>query len=245
MTCVDIVERDCITWLSSQPEAPRFSMVYLDPPFCTGKTQKGRSGTYDDGLDRDGLIRQIEVLVTVLPRVCTPNASLFLHLDWRTVHYAKVLLDETLGEDSFRNEIIWAYDYGGRPKDCWARKHDTILWYSFGQEWIFNLEASDRIPYMAPSLVGGEKAARGKHVTDVMWHTVAPTQGPERTGYPTQKPLGLLTRLVAVHSNPGDTVLDLFAGSGTTGQAAKNLGRHAVLVDRNPEAIAVMQKRLG
>jgi site-specific DNA-methyltransferase (adenine-specific) len=161
------------------------------------------------------------------------------------VHYVKVRLDQILGEDCFRNEIIWAYDYGGRPKDCWARKHDTVLWYSLDpSEWIFNLEASDRIPYMAPSLVGAEKAERGKHPTDVMWHTIAPTQGPERTGYPTQKPLGLLTRLVAVHSNPGDTILDLFAGSGTSGQAADNLGRNAVMVDINPEAIAVMQRRL-
>ena len=157
-----------------------------------------------------------------------------------------MLLDEVFGRDSFINEIVWAYDYGARSKSRWPAKHDNILWYAKDpDDYTFNYEDVDRIPYMAPGLVSPEKAARGKTPTDVWWHTIVPTNGKEKTGYPTQKPLGIMERIVRVHSNPGDVVLDFFAGSGTTGEAAAKLGRDFILVDNNPEAIRVMEKRLG
>ena len=169
-----------------------------------------------------------------------------VHLDYREVHYCKVLMDLVFGRDSFINEIIWAYDYGGRSKKKWPAKHDNLLWYAKDpKDYTFDYEAMDRIPYMAPGLVGKEKAARGKTPTDVWWHTIVPTQGKERTGYPTQKPLGVLRRLLKVHTRPGDTVLDFFAGSGTTGEAALALGRSCILVDENPEAMRVMEARLA
>ena len=157
-----------------------------------------------------------------------------------------MLLDEVFGRDSFINEIVWAYDYGARSKSRWPAKHDNILWYAKDpDDYTFNYEDVDRIPYMAPGLVGPDKAARGKTPTDVWWHTIVPTNGKEKTGYPTQKPLGIVERIVRVHSNPGDVVLDFFAGSGTTGEAAAKLGRGFILVDNNPEAIRVMEKRLA
>jgi site-specific DNA-methyltransferase (adenine-specific) len=178
-------------------------------------------------------------------RCATPDGSLFVHLDSREVHYVKVALDALLGRERFMNEIIWAYDYGGRPKNRWPAKHDTLLWYALDPEnYVFDYAAMDRIPYMAPGLVSKEKAERGKTPTDVWWHTIVPTSGREKTGYPTQKPLGILNRVVSVHSAPGDVVLDFFAGSGTTGDAAARQGRGFVLVDENPAAVRVAAKRL-
>lgn len=178
-------------------------------------------------------------------RVLAPTGSLFFHIDYREVHYCKVMLDQIFGRESFQNEIIWAYDYGARATKRWPAKHDTILWYTRDPErYTFNLEASDRIPYMAPGLVGAEKAARGKTPTDVWWHTIVSPTGKEKTGYATQKPLGILERIVRVHSNPGDLVLDFFAGSGTAGAAAAKNGRAFCMVDESAEAVAVMEKRL-
>jgi site-specific DNA-methyltransferase (adenine-specific) len=179
-------------------------------------------------------------------RVLTATGSLFFHIDYREVHYCKVLLDKIFGRECFQNEIIWAYDYGARATKKWPAKHDTILWYTKDPEqYTFNLESSDRIPYMAPKLVGPVKAARGKTPTDVWWHTIVSPTGKEKTGYATQKPLGILERIVRVHSNPGDRVLDFFAGSGTTGVAAARNGRDFCMVDQSDEAITVMQKRLA
>lgn len=155
------------------------------------------------------------------------------------------MLDEIFGADRFLNEVIWAYDYGGRARDKWARKHDNILWYAKSEKWTFNRDEVDRIPYMAPGLVGPEKAARGKPPTDTWWMTIVPTNGRERTGYPTQKPVKLLERIVAASSNRGDLVADFFCGSGTTGVAAKRLGRRYLLVDENPTAIEIAGRRLG
>jgi site-specific DNA-methyltransferase (adenine-specific) len=186
-------------------------------------------------------------------RVLAPTGSLFFHIDPREAHYCKVMLDEVFdfkgpgsGRQCFQNEIIWAYDYGARATKRWPAKHDTIFWYTRDPEqYTFNLGESDRIPYMAPGLVGAEKAARGKTPTDVWWHTIVSPTGKEKTGYATQKPLGILERIVRVHSNAGDLVLDFFAGSGTAGEAAARNGRSFCLVDENAEAIAVMEKRLG
>jgi site-specific DNA-methyltransferase (adenine-specific) len=256
--------------LPTLPEAFA-SVIYIDPPFNTGRVQQrnrikvkstkepgtrggfaGRrytvegveSSRYNDHYEdfESFLMPSIESALHCL----TANGSLFVHLDYREVHYIKVALDKLLGRNRFINEIIWAYDYGGRPKNRWPAKHDTILWYALNpKSYTFNYDAIDRIPYMAPGLVGKEKAKRGKTPTDVWWHTIVPTSGREKTGYPTQKPLGILNRLINVHSNEGDVILDFFAGSGTAGEAAAKHGRGFVLVDRNPDAVAIMQKRLA
>jgi site-specific DNA-methyltransferase (adenine-specific) len=178
-------------------------------------------------------------------RLLTVSGTLYVHIDYREAHYVKLLLDEVFGRDAFLNELIWAYDFGGRARDRWPAKHDTILVYvrTPGRH-FFDQDAVERIPYLAPGLVGPEKAARGKLPTDVWWHTIVPTSGPEKTGYPNQKPEGILRRIVSASSRPGDRVLDFFAGSGTTGAVAGALGRRFVLIDRNPEAVEIMRRRL-
>src|SRR5439155_20157778 len=179
-------------------------------------------------------------------RRLAPAGSLFVHLDPREVHYAKLLLDAIFGRASFMNEIIWAYDYGGRAKRRWSAKHNNILWYARDPgRYTYRYADIDRIPYMAPSLVTAEKAARGETPTDTWWHTIVSPTGREKTGYPTQKPLGVVERIVRVHSHPGDRLLDCFAGSGTLGEAAARNGRHAVLVDSNGQAMEVMANRLA
>jgi site-specific DNA-methyltransferase (adenine-specific) len=178
-------------------------------------------------------------------RVLTDDGSLFIHLDYRTVHHVYCLVDKLFSSAlQMMNEIIWAYDYGGRSKKYWPRKHDTILWYVRDPDnYVYNYAAIDRIPYLAPGLCGPDKEAIGKVPTDVWWHTIV--CGHEKTGYPTQKPVELLRRIVAVHSRPGDVVLDFFAGSGTTGEAAGRLGRGYIMVDNNPQAITIMERRLA
>jgi site-specific DNA-methyltransferase (adenine-specific) len=247
-----------------------FRLVYLDPPFNTGRTQQRQSlkttrsasgsrigfkgqaydtirGTilgYDDAFADYWAF--LEPRLEEAWRLLAPDGTLYLHLDYREVHYAKVLLDALFGRESFLNEIIWAYDYGGRTKKKWPAKHDTILVYvKDPANYVFNADDVDREPYMAPGLVTPEKAARGKLPTDVWWHTIVSPTGKEKTGYATQKPEGILRRIVAASSNPGDWVLDFFAGSGTTGAVAAKLGRRFVLVDQNPDAIDVMRARLA
>lgn len=245
-------------------------LIYTDPPFNTGKTQArtqlrtvrdpsgDRTGfkgqryrsikvaerAFED--DFDDYLAFLEPRLEEAHRVLSDSGSLYLHLDYREVHYAKVLLDSIFGRDCFLNEVIWAYDYGARTKKKWPAKHDNILVYVRDPEqYLFNVDEVDRIPYMAPGLVGPEKAARGKLPTDTWWHTIVPTNGRERTGYPTQKPLGIVRRIVQASSKPGDMVLDFFAGSGTLGEAAYELGRRFVLIDDNEEAIAVMAERFA
>ncbi len=243
-------------------------LIYIDPPFNTRKLQariqlktvqdKDGDRTGFQGqrykslvigkryfLDRfDDYMSFLEPRLVEAHRVLAPHGSLYFHIDYREVHYCKILLDSIFGRESFLNEIIWAYDYGGRPKDRWAPKHDNILLYAKTPgKHIFNIDEIERIPYMAPELVGPEKAARGKLPTDVWWHTIVPTNSAEKTGYPTQKPLGILRRIIQASSRPGAIVLDFFAGSGTTGVAALQLGRRFILVDNNPQALEVMAKR--
>jgi site-specific DNA-methyltransferase (adenine-specific) len=246
-------------------------LVYIDPPFNTGKVQERkriRVERADGAGERGGFggrryrVERLEspafrdehddYVGFLLPRIeaalrcLTPDGSLFVHLDAREVHHVKVALDSLLGRERFLNEIVWAYDYGARTKRRWPAKHDTLLWYVLDPErYVFDHAAMDRIPYMAPGLVTPEKAARGKTPTDVWWHTIVPTNGKEKTGYPTQKPLGILERIVKVHTEPGDVVLDFFAGSGTTGEAAAKNGRGFVLIDENPEAARIMAERLA
>ena len=204
---------------------------------------RGMLRTYDDRFDDYGafLMPRLEEAW----RLLADDGTLYLHLDYREAHYAKVMLDAVFGRDCFLNELIWAYDYGAKSRRRWPTKHDTILVYVKNpREYVFNANDIDREPYMAPGLVTAEKAARGKLPTDVWWHTIVPTTGREKTGYPTQKPEGILRRIVRASSRPGDRVLDLFAGSGTTGAVASALGRDAVLVDDNPEAVRVMTERM-
>ena len=258
-------------------ESGSVPLIYVDPPFNTGKKQARTQmkTVRDEGGDRvgfggrryrtevvegvagygdsfDDFLGFLRPRMVEAYRVLAETGSLFFHIDYREVHYCKVMLDEIFsvegqvsGRECFQNEIIWAYDYGARATKKWPAKHDTILWYTKDpKRYTFNLGASDRIPYMAPGLVGAEKAARGKTPTDVWWHTIVSPTGKEKTGYATQKPLGILERIVRVHSNPGDLVLDFFAGSGTTGDAAARNERSFVLVDESAAAVKVMKKRL-
>ena len=220
-------------------------MVYADPPFNTGRTQTGANGRYADAYE--DYLAFLEPRLVELRRVLDPSGTLYLHLDYREAHYVKVALDGLFGRACFLNEIIWAYDYGARTKRRWPAKHDTILVYVRNAErFHFDSEAVDREPYMAPGLQKDpERAARGKLPSDTWWHTIVSPTGREKTGYPTQKPEGLVRRMVAASSRPGDLCLDPFAGSGTLGAVAAKLGRRALLMDSSPEAVAVMRARLG
>ena len=247
-----------------------FQMVYADPPFNTGRRRErqtlvtraaadgdrvgfggrryrsqlvARSGYADSFDDYPAFL---EPRLRELRRVLAPSGTLYLHLDYREAHYVKLLLDELFGRECFLNELIWAYDYGAKPRSRWPAKHDTILVYVRDPDhYLFCSEQVEREPYMAPGLVTPERAALGKLPTDVWWHTIVSPTGREKTGYATQKPEGIVRRMVQASSRPGDWVLDFFAGSGTLGAVASALGRPFVLVDSNPEALEVMRKRLG
>lgn len=243
-------------------------LIYIDPPFNTGKQMRRtrlKTVRAEDG-DRTGFqgrryrstvvetksfadafsdyLAFLEPRLVEARRVLAAHGSLYFHVDYREVHYCKILLDKIFGRDCFLNEIIWAYDYGGRPKNRWPPKHDNILLYvKSPRGYLFNTDQIDRIAYMAPGLVGAEKAARGKLPTDTWWHTIVPTNGKEKTGYPTQKPLGIVRRMIVASSRPGGVVLDFFGGSGTTGAAALECGRRFILIDNNPAALEVMARR--
>ncbi len=259
---------DNLPIISALPDAA-FRLIYVDPPFNTGRTQtrqaittkrssegtrtgfKGHSYDTVKGIlysYDDSFADYWEFLGPRLEqawRLLDDRGTLYVHLDFREAHYAKVVLDALFGRECFLNEIIWAYDYGARATKKWPAKHDTILVYVKNPKtYFFDNEAVDREPYMAPGLVTAEKAARGKLPTDVWWHTIVSPTGKEKTGYATQKPAGILRRIIHASSEPGDWVLDFFAGSGTTGAVAASLDRRFVLVDENPEAIDVMRARL-
>ncbi len=245
-------------------------LIYIDPPFNTGKTQRRtqiRTERSENG-DRVGFQGQRyqtvklgsrgyadifdDFLAFLAPRLeqayrlLARQGSLYFHIDYREAHYCKVLLDQIFGRASFLNEIIWAYDYGGKTRRKWPAKHDNILFYAKDPEhYTFNVDDIEREPYMAPGLVGPDKAARGKLPTDTWWHTIVSTNGKEKTGYPTQKPLGVINRIVKASSKPGDTVLDFFAGSGTLGESCLKLGRKFILIDNNLQAWEVMKKRFA
>lgn len=273
-----IHEGDNLAAAAAYPDGA-FTLVYLDPPFNTGRARsravetavhaprseddadaavpgprrgfhgreyerlRGDLRVYDDRFEDYWAF--LEPRLAEAWRLLADDGTLYVHLDYREAHYAKVLMDALFGREKFLNEIVWAYDYGAKTRRRWPTKHDTILVYvKDPQRYWFDSDAVDREPYMAPGLVTPEKAARGKLPTDVWWHTIVPTAGREKTGYPTQKPEGILRRIVQASSRPGDRVLDLFAGSGTTGAVAAALGRHAVLVDDNPDAVAVMRARM-
>jgi len=260
---------DNLSILRSLP-SESVELIYIDPPFNTGKTQARtqikternengnrtgfagqryetvKMGTHSYNDLFDDYLAFLEPRLGEARRLLTHNGSLYFHIDYREVHYCKILLDGIFGRESFLNEIIWAYDYGARNRKKWPAKHDNILWYAKDpQNYIYNVDDIDRIPYMAPGLVGPEKAARGKLPTDTWWHTIVPTNSKEKTGYPTQKPLGILRRIIRASSKEGGTVLDFFAGSGTTGAACLEMGRRFILIDNNPQALEVMRKRFA
>jgi site-specific DNA-methyltransferase (adenine-specific) len=247
-----------------------FQLIYIDPPFNTGRAQTRRTlqTVPDERGDRVGFqgrrfktrllaessygdvfedyLAFLEPRLIHAHRLLTDSGTLYFHIDYREAHYCKLLLDEIFGRESFLNEIIWAYDYGARSKSRWPSKHDTILVYVKNPDgYYFDAEGVDREPYMAPGLVTAEKAAKGKLPTDVWWHTIVPTNGREKTGYPTQKPEGIVRRMVQASTREGDWCLDFFAGSGTLGAVAAKLGRRFVLIDSSPEAYDVMTRRLG
>ena len=264
-----LVHGDNLPVLAGLPDAS-FQLIYIDPPFNTGRTQarqtmttvraaggarkgfqgrsyetvKGLLYSYDDAFA--DYWEFLEPRLEEAWRLLDDTGTLYLHLDFREVHYAKVVLDALFGRESFLNEIVWAYDYGARAKNKWPAKHDTILVYVKNPKtYFFDNAEVDREPYMAPGLVTPEKVALGKLPTDVWWHTIVSPTGKEKTGYATQKPEGILRRIVHASSAPGDWVLDFFAGSGTTGAVAHKLGRRFVLVEQNPDALAIIEKRLG
>ncbi len=265
----EILLGDNLELLAEIPDAS-VQMVYADPPFNTGRAQTRRTlatVASEEG-DRTGFggrryaTRQIAASsyadtfddylgflaprLAELRRVLHPTGTLYLHLDYREAHYVKVALDELFGRECFLNELIWAYDYGAKSTRRWPAKHDTILVYvRDAGAYFFDGEAVDREPYMAPGLVTAEKAARGKRGTDVIWHTIVSPTGREKTGYPTQKPEGLVRRMVQASTRPGDLCLDPFAGSGTLGAVAEKLGRRYLLMDSNPESVRVMRQRLA
>lgn len=220
-------------------------LIYIDPPFNTGRTQKRARLSYKDSFD--DFIGFLRPRLIEAHRILTSNGSLFFHIDWRESARCRLLLEEVFGGPKHCiNEIIWVYDFGGKSRDRWSPKHDTIYWFAKSpSKYIFNYDAVDRIPYMAPGLAGSVKAERGKTPTDTWWNTIAHADVNERTDYPTQKPLAILDRIIRVHSNPGDIVMDFFAGSGTTGVAALNNGRRCVLIDESPDAIRVIRERLS
>jgi site-specific DNA-methyltransferase (adenine-specific) len=267
MPTITVYYGDNLPVLRSLP-SESVALIYIDPPFNTGREQtrtqietvrdaqgdrtgfQGRRyrtvqiGSKSFGDLFDDYLGFLEPRLVEARRILQRNGSLFFHIDYREAHYCKVLLDALFGRACFMNEIIWAYDYGARTRSRWPAKHDTIFWYAKDPgDYQFDLEECDRIPYMAPGLVGAEKAARGKTPTDTWWHTIVSPNGREKTGYPTQKPRGIIDRIVRVHSRPGDALCDFFAGSGTLGESAYELGRDCILVDNNPTALEVMEAR--
>lgn len=265
-----IIHGDCLDVLPTLADGS-VDLIYVDPPFNTGRVQRrDRLRTVRDAEgDRTGFggeryrtervaqdpgfvdtfedfLAFLEPRLREAHRVLSPRGSFYFHIDYREVHYCKVLLDRIFGRASFLNEIIWAYDYGARSKSRWPAKHDNILFYvKDPARYHFDTEEVDRIPYMAPDLVGEEKTARGKLPTDTWWHTIVSPTGKEKLGYPTQKPIGILRRIVRASCPPGGVVLDFFAGSGTAGAAALESGRRFILVDESDEALAVMRRRFG
>jgi site-specific DNA-methyltransferase (adenine-specific) len=267
LTGEDIIEGENLDVLPTLPEG-LFDLVYIDPPFNTGRPQVRRTlevvpgderagfggrryaarvlgeQSYEDAFDDYGAF--LRPRLEHARRLLAEHGTLYVHLDPREAHYVKVLLDELFGRECFLNEIVWAYDFGARTKRRWPAKHDTILVYvKDPAAYHFDGEAVDREPYMAPGLQTAERVARGKAPTDTWWHTIVPTNGREKTGYPTQKPEGIVRRMVQASSRPDGWCLDFFAGSGTLGAVCRQLGRRYVLVDRNPEAVRIMRDRLG
>jgi len=264
-----VVLADNLSYLKNIPD-DSISLIYIDPPYNTGKKQsrnkiksilsedgnvgfagdkyertvEGKYGSFDDSFE--DYVGFLKPRLQEAHRILKSNGSMYLHINYREVHYVKIEMDKIFGRDNFINEIIWCHEFGAKSKSRWSAKHDNILFYAKNKNnYIFNFDKIPRVPYMAPKLVGAEKAARGKIVVDWWRETIVPTNSKEKQGYATQKPLRILNRIVEVSSNPGDLCMDFFAGSGSFGQSCLNLGRNCILIDNNPEAIRIMKRRLG
>lgn len=232
---------DNLNVIASLPDES-IDMIYMDPPFNTGILRKNTAGSYTDWYD--DYVSFLSSRLELLKMKMKEEATIWIHLDYRESHYAKVLCDKIFGRENFVNEIIWSYDYGGRGKRCFPKKHDNILVYSKNpKKYYFDWNSVPRVPYMAPGLAGKVKAAKGKAITDVWWHTIVPTSGKERVNYPTQKPVGLIKRAIAVCCPPGGVVLDAFAGSGSTAAAADICKRNWIMIDESKDAWKTMQSR--
>lgn len=248
-----VFQHDSLSLLTQLP-ALSTDLIYIDPPWNTGierRLQSQKAGfvvsdiAYADAMLLPEYLAWMEKNIREGYRVLKLSGSFFLHCGIHIAPHLRLLMNRVFEGGTFVNEIIWAYDYGGRGRDRWPQKHDVIFWYAKSQQWTFNYDVAERIPYMAPGLVGAEKATRGKLPTDVWWTTIVPTNGAEKTGYPTQKPEKLLQRIIETCTAPGDMVLDFFAGSGTTGAVAARLGRRYILCDTSEAAYKIMCKRLG
>jgi site-specific DNA-methyltransferase (adenine-specific) len=256
MADISIIFQNNIDYLRKLPDA-YVDLIYIDPPFNTGKVQKRKSikgkfggerkvvgeyASFEDSFDNFEEFMRPRLIQAL--RVLKPTGSIYVHLDYHEVHYIKVLMDTIFGRSNFMGELIWSYEWGAKSKTKWSMKHDNILYYVKDKKhYTFNYDKVPRVPYLAPELVGPEKAARGKTLCSVWWHTIVGTNSKEKQNYATQKPVGILNRIVDVSSNPGDLCLDFFAGSGSFGQACKALGRNCILVDNNPKAIEIMKRR--
>ncbi|MEM4166801.1 MAG: site-specific DNA-methyltransferase [Candidatus Bilamarchaeaceae archaeon] len=255
-------------------------LIYIDPPFNTGKTQKKstircevldtenkngeghkhyRTGfggkfyeyyiedekAYSDSFG-EGYLDFLYERIVHAHRILKNTGVFYFHIDYREAHYCKVfVLDKIFGRANFLNEIIWAYDYGGRSKKKWPAKHDNIFMYcKNNNKYYFDIEQSDRLPYLAPGLVSEEKRLLGKLPTDVWWHTIVPTNSKEKANYPTQKPLGVINRIIKTSSPENGLVLDFFAGSGTTGVSSLMNNRRFILIDNNYDAMITFKQRL-
>lgn len=246
-----LVEGRAEAWLGELPEGS-VQLAYVDPPFGTGKVRRSQAGTYEDPASHpqtyaEALLPMLELMW----RALDGRGTLLVHLDHHASHYVKVALDNLCGVGAFRNEVVWCYNGGGVARSDYSRKHDVILRYAKGEP-RFHVE---RQPYKENTQSVGRHSTyakdvqidleRGTPLTD--WWTDIPTVtgwNPERTGYPTQKPLMLLERLIATCSDPGDLVLDPCCGSGSTAVAARRQGRLALVGDRSAEAVQVATGRL-
>lgn len=220
-------------------ESSSVQFCYIDPPFATQSVQRGSRGSYSDRYKLDDHKKMMERLLIKLYRVLDLDGSVMVHLDERTVHQTAVLMRDIF--EVHINDIIWCYQSGGAGKRNLAKKHDTILWYAKSERYTFNVI---REPY--PRDYGDRPGfhPEGRMLNDWWTIPIMSTTSKERVGYPNQKPLALLERCISIATNPGDVVLDFFCGSGTTGVAAKRLGRKYLLCDKNPEATAIAKERL-
>jgi site-specific DNA-methyltransferase (adenine-specific) len=234
-------------------------LIYTDPPFGTGNIQTmdrkkaGKTVSKIEYSDKyENYLDFLEPHLIQMHKVLKSTGTMYLHMDWRWVHYAKVMCDGIFGMENFLNEVVWSYNFGGRGKDRWPQKHDTILVYikEMGKH-TFNWNDIDRIPYAAPELqyVGRTKEeaekriAEGQVPTDVWSMSIVGTASKERVGYPNQKPQKLMKRAIVASSNVGDIVLDPFGGSGSTAAAAMEANRKFITGDSSPDAIQTMRNR--
>lgn len=253
--------------------AASVDLIYIDPPFMTGHTfRNGTQLAYRDTWHNnlDAYLQWLYETLTLLYTLLAPDGCLYLHLDWRVTHYARVMLDEIFGSHSqglgFKNEIIWHYQSGGRPRHYYARKHDTILLYTKSAHYSFHPERiGERRGTQRRNHMRRELDAEGRVVWSIrsagrtytydedslippsdVWSDIhhLHQKDPERSGYATQKPAALLERILLASSEEHDLILDCFCGSGVTPVVAERLQRRWIAVDQSELAITITCNRL-